>query len=331
VHRYDFPLGSVLGIPVRVHLGFLVLATLFVVHGQGWSEPAVLTTSLSFVVALFLAILAHELGHGLAARAVGGRAEGLHVDILGGHALVDHPRRTGPRVVVALAGVVVNAVLSALAFGVLRWQGADPGLPVLATGGTFVAQVYSVNASLAIFNLLPGYPLDGGSVLEALLARRFGARPAAGVVLVIGVVLGTAFLLAGAASGAWMFVAVGFSILMACGARYQRLRAKEDEASRPEFASFDPELGVKNDEPEPPRPAPRRRARRTASPANAPAGEEPADGPSPEPPDERRLARERLDRILDRIAVEGMGALSSEDRRFLDDESRRLRARHEQP
>jgi Zn-dependent protease len=329
VNRLEFPFVRVLGIPVRVHLSFLVFAAFVLLAADGWSRPEVVTRSLTYLVVLFAALLAHELGHGVSARAVGGSASRIVLWGLGGWAEVSHPRRLRPRIVVALAGVGVNLLLAALAAAVLAFRGGVPGWPSVVPGADVVAMVYGINLALAILNLLPAFPYDGGEVAEALLGRRFGPAKAAGTVLATGVVAGLFFLLCGIAYHNELLVAVGFSGLAACGARYHQLRAGEDEHVVDEFESFSPERGWRDEAPEEPRrvPAPPKPSRRR-DPESSPAGPRVAEPPLPIL-DERRVARDRLDGLLDRIARDGIGSLSSEDRRFLDEESRRLRARNE--
>jgi Zn-dependent protease len=120
---------------------------------------------LTAALGLFASVLVHELGHAVAARVYGVRTKGITLWFLGGVAqLEDMPRARGAEAVVAIVGPITSAGLSLL-FGT--------ALRVLDLGGGaafVVAYLALMNAGLAIFNLLPALPLDGGRVLRSLLA-----------------------------------------------------------------------------------------------------------------------------------------------------------------
>lgn len=114
---------------------------------------------------LFASVVVHELGHALTARIYGVRTRMITLWFLGGVAqLDDMPRSRGAEAVVAIAGPIVSGALS-LGFAlVLRTLGLQGGAAFV------VAYLALTNAALAIFNLLPALPLDGGRVLRSLLA-----------------------------------------------------------------------------------------------------------------------------------------------------------------
>ena len=118
---------------------------------------------------LFTSVLVHELGHALTARLYGVKTSRITLWFLGGVAqLDDMPRRRGAEAIVAIAGPITSATLSLLLWTVLR---AD----VISGGVAFVvAYLALTNAGLALFNLLPALPLDGGRVLRSLLALWLG-------------------------------------------------------------------------------------------------------------------------------------------------------------
>jgi Zn-dependent protease len=120
---------------------------------------------LTAAVGLFASVVVHELGHAMAARAYGVRTKMITLWFLGGVAqLEDMPRARGAEAVVAIVGPIVSALLS-LAFATsLRVLGLQGGAAFV------VAYLALMNAGLAIFNLLPALPLDGGRVLRSLLA-----------------------------------------------------------------------------------------------------------------------------------------------------------------
>ncbi len=126
--------------------------------------------ALGFVAAigLFASVVLHELGHAVAARRYGVKVRGITLWLLGGVAQFDEiPRRPGAEAVIAIAGPLVSFALAGLAFAVL------PAVPEGAHAVAFVAAyVAYANLAVAIFNLLPALPLDGGRILRSLLALR---------------------------------------------------------------------------------------------------------------------------------------------------------------
>lgn len=116
-------------------------------------------------VGLFLSVLVHELGHAVVARLYGVEVREITLWFLGGVAqFTDMPRQRGAEAVVGIVGPVTSALLAVL-FG-LTWPLASSSDALL-----FVLSYLTVtNAALALFNLLPALPLDGGRVLRSLLA-----------------------------------------------------------------------------------------------------------------------------------------------------------------
>jgi Zn-dependent protease len=181
-------LGRIAGIPVGASWSVLLIAALFAWSLAGSILPGLVpglvpsTYWLAALVAtgLFLgSLLAHEVGHALVARRAGLRVRGITLWLLGGVAqLEDEPSSPGDDLRVAIVGPAISLAL-AVGFGVaaaaLGLLGA-PALVVAVLGWLAVG-----NVALALFNLIPAAPLDGGRVLRALLWRRHGNRARAAV------------------------------------------------------------------------------------------------------------------------------------------------------
>jgi Zn-dependent protease/CBS domain-containing protein len=176
---WSFQVARPLGIPIRVHASFLLVLVLGALQ---WSshglEGAAFGALLS--LAVFACVALHELGHSVAARAFGLEVRQIVLLPLGGIAeLVGRPKRPRDEVIIALAGPFVNVVIASVLFGgfAVAHAAGLGGLelsfrePSLAT---FLHLVFASNVMLAAFNLLPFFPLDGGRVLRALLASRWG-------------------------------------------------------------------------------------------------------------------------------------------------------------
>lgn len=158
-----FPLGRIAGIPVRLHWSLALIAALFVVSlsaGLGWAGGVLA------MLLFFASILAHEFGHALVARRHGVATTSVELWALGGVATLDRdapsPRAEG---MIAAAGPAVSVVLGAGFLGV-----------AIATQSNVFAWLGVVNLALALFNLLPGAPLDGGRIVRAVRWRMTGDR-----------------------------------------------------------------------------------------------------------------------------------------------------------
>ena len=181
-------LGRIAGIPVGASWSVLLIAALFAWSLAGSILPGLVpglvpsTYWAAAVVAtgLFLgSLLAHEVGHALVARRAGLRVRGITLWLLGGVAqLEDEPASPGDDLRVAIVGPAISLAL-AVGFGVAAAGLALLGAPALAVA--VLGWLAVANVALAVFNLIPAAPLDGGRVLRALLWRRHGNRTRAAV------------------------------------------------------------------------------------------------------------------------------------------------------
>jgi Zn-dependent protease len=180
--------GRIAGIPVGASWSALLIALLIAWSLGGQLLPAQVPGLVPAAywlagaagAGLFLgSLLAHEVGHALVARRAGLRVRGITLWLLGGVAqLEEEPATPGDELRVALVGPAVSLAL-AVAFGLVAVAGSLAALPAAAVA---VAAWLAVgNAALAVFNLLPAAPLDGGRVLRGLLWRRHGSRVRASV------------------------------------------------------------------------------------------------------------------------------------------------------
>jgi len=161
----SFRVGRLFGIPIRVHLLFLALVGFLVASAPPGTEVA----AVAYLGILFGSVLLHELGHALVARRFGAVIHDVALWPLGGLARMSGmPQRPWPELAVALAGPTMNLglLLTALLLGALpNARGA------LGREGA-LASLASVNAALALFNLIPAFPMDGGRALRAILSAR---------------------------------------------------------------------------------------------------------------------------------------------------------------
>ncbi len=241
---FDVPsyrIGSVFGIPIEINASWLVIFALVSLSlGAGYypsipeasAAPRLLLAVIGVLTAVlfFTSIVVHELAHALVTRAFGGRVDRITLFIFGGVAqLADEPVSPGREFLMAAAGPAMSLCLGVLAFigylaavsrGASWWLWAP--LQYLAT----------INFFVAVFNLLPGFPLDGGRVVRAILwgltkdllkATRWASRAGQliGWALVTYAVLGVLGVLPGADDTIWLGL-IGWFIVWLAGSAYRQ-------------------------------------------------------------------------------------------------------------
>lgn len=187
--NWSWRLGKIAGIDVYVHFTFLLL-----LGWVGWQHYQVKPTvgyvfiGLASIAVLFFIIVLHELGHALAARRYGIQTKDITLLPIGGLARLERmPDDPKEELVVALAGPLVNVVIAASLFiGLSLADELHPWDVLAAPGGKYVVQLMWVNVILAVFNLIPAFPMDGGRVLRALLALRTDYVKATAIAASIG-------------------------------------------------------------------------------------------------------------------------------------------------
>ena len=231
--------GRVAGIEVRVDTSWAVIALLITysmyrridflypeLSGAGAVGLAVLSA-----VLFFGSVLVHELAHALVSQARGIRVQDITLFLFGGatRARVES-RGPGDEFLIALVGPLTSGILAGL-FGIIAGLGGDVlSRPLAGTLG-YLAWV---NLVLAVFNLVPGFPLDGGRLLRSAIWKATGSLSratriasvsgqAVGWLLVAG---GVAFLLAGDLAGGIWFAFVGWFLVQAARSSYQELQLR---------------------------------------------------------------------------------------------------------
>ncbi|MDD2676876.1 MAG: site-2 protease family protein [Methylacidiphilaceae bacterium] len=187
--RWAWKIGVVRGIEIDIHFSFLLLVAWVAVGAYATRGSAFdILSSVLFLIPLFAIIVLHELGHALTAQRFGIQTRNITLYPIGGVArlerMPDDPRQ---ELLVALAGPAVNVVLAALLYVILLLTGGvQSWTNIHWLDGNLLLNLFWINVTLAAFNLLPAFPMDGGRVLRALLAARMGADQATQIAAAVG-------------------------------------------------------------------------------------------------------------------------------------------------
>ncbi len=196
---WSITLGRAGETAIRIHLTFLLLLIWIGVSAWLRGGAGAAVHNVVFIVLLFACVLLHEFGHILMARRFGIPTPEVTLLPIGGVAMLQRlPDKPGEQLLVAIAGPAVNVVIAAILFVAL---GASLSAEQLAQGLTriddpqisLLAKLAAANVFLVLFNMIPAFPMDGGRVLNALLAMRIGKRRAIEISARIGQALAIAF------------------------------------------------------------------------------------------------------------------------------------------
>lgn len=218
------------GIDIAIHPSWFIILALFAStlatrffpqSYEGWSPLTSWAVAITATLLLFVSVLAHELAHSLVAKSQGIQVTSITLFLLGGVASIEkEPSTPGNEAVMAVVGPLTSVAIGATSWGLAL---------IIPAPEQLTAVLYYLgiaNVSLAVFNLLPGFPLDGGRVLRALLwwrNRDFSraTRQATVVGQVFGFIfigLGAVEILAGGGLGGIWLAFVGWILIQAARA-----------------------------------------------------------------------------------------------------------------
>jgi Zn-dependent protease len=235
--------ATVAGIDIKVHATFSIIVALSALQWRAHGPLGLLFGTVSSL-AVFTCIALHELGHSLVAQAFGIRVREILLFPLGGVAKMEgEAKRPYHEVLIALAGPAVNVVIAAVLVTGLS-SGFDPttleqAAIDLSHGGppseiALAMTVAASNAFLALFNLIPAFPMDGGRVLRAVLSWVMPPKQATQVAVWLGRVLALVMVGAGVVLGFGFEVMalrtlplVGVFVLVAGWAELEAIRFRE--------------------------------------------------------------------------------------------------------
>lgn len=235
--NWSLKLLKVKGIDIKIHLTF-VLILIWAAYSWSVSTGEGMQGALFGIVAtllLFLSVTLHELGHSLQAIKYGVKVRDITLMPMGGLAQMESiPEDPNKELRIAIAGPLVNFGIAALLIGLgalldaralLSFDELIASLGRVSWSG-LLAYLTSTNLILGLFNLIPAFPMDGGRVLRALLARKMDHAKATRIAVQIGQGLALLMGLWGFMSGSWTLVLIAIFVWMGAGQESQGVQVK---------------------------------------------------------------------------------------------------------
>lgn len=319
---WALPLFTFKGIRVRIHILFVlwIVIELLMSLGQG-------ATGVGFRAAmmgsLFTMVLLHEFGHCFACRRVGGEANEITMWPLGGLAWCSPPHNWRANFITTAGGPLVNVALIPVLGGAMLLAGAQPehlifnpfspgrALMLMGFGSwpeIILFYAWYTNLILLIFNLIvPMYPMDGARIIQELMWARMGYRRSMLISVNVGFVTAIAMGVFSITTRETQLLGLAIFGGMICWNEKQRLAMVDDvdyDVGRPGDYGYGP---------------------RRPAPVAAPRGRDRAYEAALKQQQRQRDEQAEVDRILAKIAEQGMGSLTRSERRILERETERKR------
>ena len=221
--KWSLYLGKIAGIKVFIHWTFWILIIwIFMMYYQMGHSFEHALMGIVFIITLFACVVLHELGHALTARRFKIRTRDITIYPIGGVASLESmPEDPRQELGVAIAGPLVNIAIALILWIYLQSTGQMPDVSKLTNSsyiaGSFGFRLMVINVILAVFNMIPAFPMDGGRVLRALLAFKLDRGRATMIAARIGQLLAIVFVFLGFFYNFWL-VFIGLFIFLGAGA-----------------------------------------------------------------------------------------------------------------
>jgi Zn-dependent protease/predicted transcriptional regulator len=242
--RAQIKLGRILGIEIGLHYSWFIIALLitlslaghFRVHNPSWGESLSWTLAVITALLFFTSIVVHELAHAAVAKARGLPVRSITLFALGGVAQIEKEATDAKTEFwMGIVGPITSLLIGAICLGIALVTGWTPwGFPSKPLPAMLMWLGY-INIMLAIFNMIPGFPLDGGRVLRAIVWWINGdANRATKIAAMVGQLVAFAFIVlgiwrffAGAGVGGLWLAFIGWFLLVASRESYAQVAVTE--------------------------------------------------------------------------------------------------------
>jgi Zn-dependent protease len=322
--EWSFPLYRLWGIQVRLHYFWPIMAA-----AQLYSSlrDHYLHYAAAGLVIMLVQVLVHEYGHCWASRRVGGQAETILIWPLGGLSFVSGGESAKDHMFVAVMGPVTNMLfivfpaIALAALGLWRWEFLDPLNAWIVGSAPFwqnlILMTFKIGFILTLFNLLvPAYPLDGGRILLVWLADRYGRERGTRVSLYFSIPVGVAMCVWAISTEKTelLLLLIGLSVLFEAWQlfRLAQMGALDQHPAFPAQSGWMDYGARQGRDEEPPGFLARWRQKRRLK-----EDRQRTEGDA--------LLKLKVDAVLEKVSREGIGSLTPEERRVLDDASKKLR------
>ncbi|HXW71288.1 MAG TPA: site-2 protease family protein [Methylocella sp.] len=218
---WSLTLGRFGATVVRVHLTFFLL--LIWIGASAWQQGGIPAArdSILFIVLIFVCVVLHEFGHILMARRFGIETPEVILLPIGGVARMPRmPEKPSQELAVAIAGPMVNIIIALLLLGIIGSIKSDSLAHIDDPRISLFVRLAAVNIFLVLFNMIPAFPMDGGRVLHAILALKYGNARATQIAARLGQMLafGLGFL---GLFGNPLLIFIGIFVYVAAGGEAQ--------------------------------------------------------------------------------------------------------------
>lgn len=229
--RGSIKILSVRGINLFIHWTFLLLiGWVLLVNAQSGNNIEQLSWSILFVIAVFASVALHEFGHAVTAMEYGIQAKNIILLPIGGVASIEKfPANPRQELLISISGPLINLSLAGLLKILFPAQTVMPDeywQVSIKHGHDFILNLFIANIGLALFNLIPAFPLDGGRILRALLAFKLNYIRATAIANVIGKIIAAAFIGLGIVLLNPLLPVAGIFIMFAAGTEEYYLRIR---------------------------------------------------------------------------------------------------------
>lgn len=184
--KWSFKIGSILGIPVNLHITFILLLILIYFAGGSVIGAGGLA-GVVFVALVFASVVFHELSHSIVAKHFGINVLDITLLPIGGVArMAETPDKPIQEVLIAIAGPAASFLLAFLLWFIADMFGTGVTITDFSVKGGLLAELIAVNLILGLFNLVPAFPMDGGRALRGALALYLSPYKATRIAVGIG-------------------------------------------------------------------------------------------------------------------------------------------------